>query len=292
MGHSIAGRPLARRSLLTAAAALPLVSIRSGPARAAEFSTSSPPASQSLSRSTPGWSRRADAFARRRAGGWTFVSFRLANSVRTPTCSPRFALAESSSSTSPALSFPRSRRARRSPMSGSRSPATNRSGRPWTAISVGQSGRRSRRRACIVVSKAADNSFRQITSAAKPIKTPEDLKGYRIRVPVSPIFTSLFKSLGANPTSINFNELYTALQTHLVDGQENGLVAIESGKLYEVQKYVAAYQPHLGSVLAARATGAPMGRLPEEISGNCPPGVRPRLRRAARGRTATRCDAA
>ena len=91
----------------------------------------------------------------------------------------------------------------------------------------------------IVVSKAADNGFRQITSSAKPMKTPEDLKGYRIRVPVSPIFTSLFKALGANPTSINFNELYTALQTRLVDGQENGLVAIESGKLYEVQKYVS-----------------------------------------------------
>jgi TRAP-type C4-dicarboxylate transport system substrate-binding protein len=45
--------------------------------------------------------------------------------------------------------------------------------------------------------------------------------------------------LGANPVSINFNELYTALQTHLVDGQENGLVAIDSGKLYEVQKYVS-----------------------------------------------------
>lgn len=91
----------------------------------------------------------------------------------------------------------------------------------------------------IVASKPADNGFRQITSGAKPIKTPDDLKGYRIRVPVSPIFTSLFKSLGANPTSINFNELYTALQTHLVDGQENGLVTIDAGKLYEVQKYVS-----------------------------------------------------
>ncbi len=91
----------------------------------------------------------------------------------------------------------------------------------------------------IVVSKPADNGFRQITSSVKPITGPDDLKGYRIRVPVSPIFTSLFKALGANPTSINFNELYTALQTHLVDGQENGLVAIDSGKLYEVQKYVS-----------------------------------------------------
>ena len=91
----------------------------------------------------------------------------------------------------------------------------------------------------IVVSKPGDNTFRQITSASKPIKGPADLAGYRIRVPVSPIFTSLFKSLGANPTSINFNELYTALQTKLVDGQENGLVAIEAGKLFEVQKFVA-----------------------------------------------------
>ncbi len=70
-----------------------------------------------------------------------------------------------------------------------------------------------------VVSKASDNGFRQITSASKPIRVPSDLKGYRIRVPVSPIFTSLFTSLGANPTSINFNELYTALQTRLVDAR-------------------------------------------------------------------------
>ncbi len=91
----------------------------------------------------------------------------------------------------------------------------------------------------LVMGKAGDNGIRQITSASKAITSPEDLAGYRIRVPVSPIFTSLFSAFGANPTSINFNELYTALQTHLVDGQENGLVAIESGKLYEVQKYVA-----------------------------------------------------
>jgi len=91
----------------------------------------------------------------------------------------------------------------------------------------------------ISVAKAGDNGFRQISSYAKPIKTAADLKDYKIRVPVSPIFTSLFKSLGANPTSINFNELYTALQTHLVDGEENGLITIEAGKLYEVQKYIS-----------------------------------------------------
>jgi tripartite ATP-independent transporter DctP family solute receptor len=116
----------------------------------------------------------------------------------------------------------------------------------------------------IVVSKAADNGFRQITSGAKPIKTPEDLKGYRIRVPVSPIFTSLFKALGANPTSINFNELYTALQTHLVDGQENGLVAIDSGKLYEVQKYVSETN-HIWDPFWLVANRRALSTLPENI---------------------------
>ncbi|MBV8591130.1 MAG: hypothetical protein JO212_13935, partial [Acetobacteraceae bacterium] len=49
---------------------------------------------------------------------------------------------------------------------------------------------------------------------------PPDLQGYKIRVPVSPIFVSLFRALGAGPTSINCNELYTALQTHLVDARK------------------------------------------------------------------------
>jgi TRAP-type transport system periplasmic protein len=116
----------------------------------------------------------------------------------------------------------------------------------------------------LVVAKAGDNSFRQITSASKPIKTPEDLQGYRIRVPVSPIFTSLFKSLGASPTSINFNELYTALQTHLVDGQENGLVAIESGKLYEVQKFLAETD-HIWDPFWILGNRRSMARLPNDV---------------------------
>ena len=84
--------------------------------------------------------------------------------------------------------------------------------------------------------KMYDNGYRQITSASKPIKTPEDLNGFKIRVPVAPLWTSLFKAFGASPTSINFNEVYTALQTHVVDGQENPLSLIDTAKLYEVQK--------------------------------------------------------
>jgi tripartite ATP-independent transporter DctP family solute receptor len=82
-----------------------------------------------------------------------------------------------------------------------------------------------------------DEGFRQMTSSAKQINTPEDLHGFKMRVPPSPISLSLFESLGAAPVTINVSELYTALQTHVVDGQENPLGNIETQKLYQVQKY-------------------------------------------------------
>ena len=85
--------------------------------------------------------------------------------------------------------------------------------------------------------KIWDNGFRQTTTSTKPIKSPDDLRGVKLRVPVSPLWTSMFLALGASPTSINFSEVYSALQTHIVDGQENALSLIESAKLYEVQKY-------------------------------------------------------
>jgi tripartite ATP-independent transporter DctP family solute receptor len=82
-----------------------------------------------------------------------------------------------------------------------------------------------------------DEGFRQTTSSTKQINTPEDLHGFKIRVPPSPISLSLFQSLGAAPTTMNVSELYTALQTHVVDGQENPLGNIETEKFYQVQKY-------------------------------------------------------
>ncbi|MDA8048407.1 MAG: TRAP transporter substrate-binding protein [Rhodospirillales bacterium] len=85
--------------------------------------------------------------------------------------------------------------------------------------------------------KIWDEGFREITSSTKPIKTPQDLRGFKIRVPPSPISLSLFKDLGASPLTLNATELYTALQTHLADGQENPLGTIEANKFYEVQKY-------------------------------------------------------
>ncbi len=81
-----------------------------------------------------------------------------------------------------------------------------------------------------------NNGFRQITSSTREILKPEDLKGFKMRVPPAPILTSLFQALGASPTPINFNELYSALQTKIVEGQENPLAIIATTKLYEVQK--------------------------------------------------------
>jgi len=91
----------------------------------------------------------------------------------------------------------------------------------------------------IVPGKFWDNGFRQITSSTRQIRTPEDLKGFKIRVPPAPMLTSVFKTLGAGATPINFNELYSALQTQVVEGQENPLAIFASAKLYEVQKYVS-----------------------------------------------------
>lgn len=91
----------------------------------------------------------------------------------------------------------------------------------------------------IAFDKMWDNGFRQTTSFSKPIKTPDDLKGFKIRVPPSPLWTSLFKSLGAAPTSIPWSETYSALQTRVADGLENPLAGIYFAKMYEVQKFLS-----------------------------------------------------
>jgi TRAP-type C4-dicarboxylate transport system substrate-binding protein len=84
-----------------------------------------------------------------------------------------------------------------------------------------------------------DNGYRQTTSSSHPINAPDDFKGFKIRVPVSPLWTSMFKAFGASPTSININDAYSAMQTRIVEGQENPLALIDLYKFYEVQKYVS-----------------------------------------------------
>jgi tripartite ATP-independent transporter DctP family solute receptor len=89
----------------------------------------------------------------------------------------------------------------------------------------------------VVQDKVWDNGFRQITSSVKPITGPHDLSGMKIRVPPGKLWISLFESLSAAPTALSFNEVYSALQTKVVEGQENALAVADVSKLYEVQKY-------------------------------------------------------
>lgn len=255
---------LNRRSLLGAAAVLPLVSIGSGRARAAEF-TYKLATGQSITQPINARLEQATGRIRDATGGRLDIKFFPASQLGSDTDlltqvraggieflniagSVLSTIASGAAITNVGFAF-----------SGYEQVWPAMDGDLGAAIKgqIEKTG-------LLVVSKAADNSFRQITSAEKPIRAPGDLDGYRIRVPVSPIFTSLLKSLGANPTSINFNELYTALQTHLVDGQENGLVAIDSGKLYEVQKYVAMTN-HIWDPFWLLGNRRAIGRLPEDI---------------------------
>ena len=112
--------------------------------------------------------------------------------------------------------------------------------------------------------KIWDNGFRQVTSSRGPIRTPDDMRGFKIRVPVMPIATSLFESLGAAPTGINVKEAYSAMQTKLVDGQENPLSIIENWKFYEVQKYCSMTN-HMWDGFWALANGKAYQRLPPDL---------------------------
>jgi len=82
-----------------------------------------------------------------------------------------------------------------------------------------------------------ENGFRHITNNVRPIHTPDDLKGLKIRVPESPVSIDTFKALGALPTPISFGELFSALQLGVVDGQENPLAHLIESRFYEVQKH-------------------------------------------------------
>ena len=112
--------------------------------------------------------------------------------------------------------------------------------------------------------KMYDNGFRQITSSTKPITTPADLDGFKIRVPPSPLWTSMFKGLGAAPLSINFSEVYSALQTKVAEGQENPLAIIDAAKLYEVQKYLAKTN-HMWDGFWFLANGKAWAALPKDV---------------------------
>ena len=99
-----------------------------------------------------------------------------------------------------------------------------------------------------------ENGFRHLTNSRRPVNRLEDIAGLKIRVIPNPVYIETFKALGANPLPLPYTELYGALETKSVDAQENGLGLIESGKFYEVQKYLTlsahSYTPYI--VLASR----------------------------------------
>jgi TRAP-type transport system periplasmic protein len=118
----------------------------------------------------------------------------------------------------------------------------------------------------VAMDKIWDNGFRQTTTSTKPIRTPDDFRGMKLRVPVSPLWTSMFKALDASPASINFNEVYSALQTKVVDGQENPLAIISTAKLYEVQKYCSLTN-HMWDGFWFLANRRAWEALPDDVRG-------------------------
>jgi tripartite ATP-independent transporter DctP family solute receptor len=85
-----------------------------------------------------------------------------------------------------------------------------------------------------------DLGFRNVTNSKHPITKPEDLEGLKLRVIPNPVFLETFKAFKANPLPMPFNELYNALESKAVDGQENPFSVILSNKFYEVNKFVSA----------------------------------------------------
>lgn len=92
-----------------------------------------------------------------------------------------------------------------------------------------------------------ENGFRNLTNSKRPVAKVEDFDGVKIRVMQNNIFLDTFKTLGANPLPMAFGEVFTALETKTIDGQENPFATIETSKLNEVQKYLSvtrhAYSP-------------------------------------------------
>jgi tripartite ATP-independent transporter DctP family solute receptor len=115
-----------------------------------------------------------------------------------------------------------------------------------------------------VFDKIWENGYREITTSTKPIHNVGDLAGLKIRVSPGKIRIDTFQSLGASPTPISLSELYTALQTHIVDAQENPLILINQQKFYEVQKYVSLSN-HIWSGYWTLANKDVWARFPADI---------------------------
>ena len=109
-----------------------------------------------------------------------------------------------------------------------------------------------------------ENGFRQITNNERPINVPEDLDGLKLRTPQSEWRTRMFETWGANPTPMAFSEVFVALQTGVVDGQENPLSNINGAKFQEVQDYLSLSN-HVYSPIWLTAGKGGWEKLPEDV---------------------------
>jgi TRAP-type C4-dicarboxylate transport system substrate-binding protein len=108
-----------------------------------------------------------------------------------------------------------------------------------------------------------ERGFRHITNNVRPIVTPDDLKGIKLRVPQGVWRVKMFQAYGANPSPMAFSEVFVALQTGVMDGQENPLAQIYPARFHEVQKYLSltghVYTP------AYLTAGRSWDRLAEDV---------------------------
>lgn len=116
----------------------------------------------------------------------------------------------------------------------------------------------------VAMDRMWDSGFRQTTTTKVQIQTPADLAGLKLRIPAAPIWTSMFTALKAAPTAVDINELYSALQTGIVDGQENPLPVVQGFRLYEVQKHCAMTN-HMWDGFFILANKNSFEALPEDL---------------------------
>lgn len=109
-----------------------------------------------------------------------------------------------------------------------------------------------------------ENGFRHITNNTRPINVPEDLDGIKLRTPKGEWRVKMFQLYGANPTPMAFSEVFTALKTDVIDGQENPYAQIWSAKFQEVQKYLSI-TGHVYTPAYVLVSAKHFAKLPEDI---------------------------
>lgn len=110
-----------------------------------------------------------------------------------------------------------------------------------------------------------ENGFRHITNSVKPVKTPDDIKGLSLRVQENMVFISAFNNLGAKASPMAWTEALTALQSGVVDGQENPILVIDSYKLYDANQKYMTLSGHAYSSAVFMMSEHAYNRLPEDL---------------------------